>query len=456
MAQRKADIVVIGAGPAGEVVAGRLAEHGRAVVLAECELVGGECAFYACMPSKGLLRPAEVLREASRVGGAAEVAGIHPDPKATFARRDEIIHELDDSVQLPWLESRGVELVRGRAELVGERRVRIGAEEVDAAEAVVIATGSEPALPGIAGLGEVAPWTNREATTASAVPDRLIVIGGGPVGAELAQAWRRLGAEVALVEAGERLLPGEEPFAGKLLAEAFAQDGIDVRTGAQIERVRRAGDSVALELGDGGELSADELLVAAGRRPRTRDIGLESIGLDPGEPLAVDANLRVDGFDWLYAVGDVNGQSPLTHMGKYQARLAADFILGHADGLLVEGRSSPRVVFTDPQIAAVGRTVGDRRDEGHEAQAIDVDIAKVAGSSFYGHGAVAQARFVIDPEREVVIGATFVAPEAAELLHAATIAIVGQVPFESLRHAVPAFPTRSELWLQVVDALPRR
>jgi dihydrolipoamide dehydrogenase len=455
MARREADIVVIGAGPAGEVIAGRLAENGKRVMLAEHELVGGECAYYACMPSKGLLRPAEVLHEAQRVGGAAEVAGSRPDPKATFARRDEIIHELDDAAQMPWLESREIELVRGWARIEGERLVRIGDELVEAAEAVVIATGSEAALPEIEGIVEAQPWTNREATTASVVPDRLIVVGGGPVGAEMAQAWHRLGAEVALVEAAEHLLPGEEPFAGRVLEEAFAEEGIDVRTGARIGRIRRAGDSVVVDLGDDGELTADELLVAAGRRARTQDIGLESIGVEPGAPLDVDAQLRVPGHDWLYAVGDVNGHSPLTHMGKYQARLAADCILGHADAMLVDGRSSPRVVFTDPQIAAVGRTVGDRRDEGHEAQAIDVDVAKVAGSSFYGHGAVAQARFVIDPERQVVIGATFVAPEAAELLHAATIAIVGQVPFESLRHAVPAFPTRSELWLHVVDALPR-
>jgi pyruvate/2-oxoglutarate dehydrogenase complex dihydrolipoamide dehydrogenase (E3) component len=445
------DVIVIGAGPAGEVAAGRLARRGRVVALVERELVGGECSFWACMPSKALLRPRELLAEAARVPGAAEAVRGGVDAASTLRRRDEVIHELSDEGQLGWLRERGVTLLRGHARLEGERRVRVGDALLEAGEAVVVAVGSGSVMPPIPGLAEAEPWTNREATTAGEVPGRLLILGGGVVGVELAQAWRSLGAEVAIVEAGERLLAREEPFAGEQVADALREDGVEVRLDAEVVQVAREGGRTALALANGAALDGDRLLVAVGRRPRTEDLGLESVGLEPGEPLEVDDALRTLGRPWLYAVGDVNGHAQLTHMGKYQARVAADAICGEPVRQRVEGAVAPRIVFTDPQVAAVGHTLASAREAGVAARAVDAETASTAGASFHGRGTAGTTRFVIDTDRDVLVGATFVGPETAELLHAATVAIAAAAPLSTLAHAVPAFPTRSELWLELVE-----
>jgi pyruvate/2-oxoglutarate dehydrogenase complex dihydrolipoamide dehydrogenase (E3) component len=458
VSERDVDVVVLGGGPAGEVAAGKLGRAGLKVVLVESELLGGECSYWGCMPSKALLRPAEALAEARRIPGAAAAVTGELDVDAVLARRDEVIHDLDDSSQLPWLDERGVDVVRGHGRLDGERRVRVGDEVLVARRAVIVATGSGSQLPPIDGLREASIWTNREATTASDVPERLLVLGGGVVGVELAQAWASLGAHVTLVELFERLIVREEPFASEQVEAALRAAGVEVRTGAEAVAARREGGTVTLQLDGGDSVEGDELLVAVGRAPRTDDIGLETVGLEAGGPLEVDDALRAGGTDWLYAIGDVNGRALLTHMGKHQAAIAAMNILGgdaRAEGP-AHGPLSPRVIFTDPQVAAVGHTLESAQKAGIDAVEVDHPTASIAGGSFYGRGAEGTTRFVFDSSRDVLVGATFVGPEVAELVHAATIAIVGELPLAQLARAVPAFPTRSELWLRLLDAYAER
>lgn len=440
------DVIVIGAGPAGEVAAGRLGSAGRRVALIERELIGGECSYYACMPSKALLRPAELLAETRRVPGLPDG---ELDVGRILERRDEVIHHRDDSSQTPWLEDRGVTLVRGEARITGERRVTVGDRDLIARDAVVVATGSGPSTPPIDGLAEVGAWSNREITTAKQPPASLIVLGGGVVGVEMAQAWSHLGTEVTIVEGEDSLLVNEEPFVGEQIRAALEKAGVRVLTGVEAVSAGRDGAAVTLSLEDGETLAGEQLLVAVGRRPHVSGIGLETIGIQPDGPIEVDDHMRAGGRDWLYAVGDVNGRALLTHEGKYQARVAAANILGEDRAARDDGRAAPRVIFTDPEVAATGMTLAAAREAGIAARAVDAETAANAGASFRGRETPGTTRFVIDEDRDVLVGVTIVGTEVAEMLHAATIAVVAEVPLTKLADAAPPFPTRNEIWLNL-------
>ncbi|WP_103381478.1 dihydrolipoyl dehydrogenase family protein [Pseudonocardia dioxanivorans] len=454
------DVVVIGAGPTGENAADYAVRNGLTAALVEAERVGGECSYWACIPSKALLRTGHAVAAARRLPGVRAAL----DPAAVLARRDEFVHDLDDASQVEWAEGAGITVVRGTGRLDGERAVRVGDRVLRARHAVVVATGSVPVRPPAEGLDSVHTWGSREATNASEVPARFGVLGGGVVGCELAQAFCRLGSRVTLVDVGSRLLPAAEAAAGERVAAAMREEGIDVRLGQGLDAVSPGpGGAVVLHLGD-ERVEVDALLVATGRRPNTGDLGVDTVGLEPGKPLAVDDSGLVDGVEggWLYAAGDVTGRAPLTHMGKYAARIVGAAIAARAQGAPLDtgpwGEHSatadhaavPQVVFTDPEVASVGLTAARARDAGLPVRVVEIDIA-VAGSSLHADGYSGSATMVVDTEREVLVGATFVGQDVAELVHAATVAVVGEVPLARLWHAVPSFPTISEVWLRLLE-----
>ncbi|HWM35600.1 MAG TPA: NAD(P)/FAD-dependent oxidoreductase [Streptomyces sp.] len=467
------DVIVIGAGPVGENVAERAHATGLSALVIESELVGGECSYWACMPSKALLRPVAALADVRRVAGAAQAVTGGLDAAAVLARRDGFTSHWQDKGQVSWLESAGMDLLRGRARLDGPRRVAVDTPDgtrrtLTARHAVAVCTGSRAALPPVPGMAEARPWTSREATSAKEVPGRLAVVGGGVVGVEMATAWRALGSEVTMLVRGERLLPRMEPFAGELIAEALTAAGATVRTGVSVEELSRPSPDgpVTLSLSDGGRLETDEVLFATGRAPRTDDLGLETVGCEPGSWLSVDDSCRVSGVHggWLYAVGDANGRALLTHQGKYQARVAGSAIGARAAGvpLLETDRwgahaatadhdAVPQVVFADPEAASVGLTAAEAENRGLRVRAVELEMGEVAGASLYADDYRGRARMVVDLDREVVVGVTFVGAGVSELLHSASIAVAGEVPLERLWHAVPSYPTISEVWLRLLE-----
>ncbi|BDZ44257.1 dihydrolipoyl dehydrogenase family protein [Naasia aerilata] len=473
---RTYDLIVLGAGPVGENVADYAHQRGLSVVIVESELVGGECSYWACIPSKAMLRPAQALEGARRVAGAAEAVTGSLDAPAVLKRRDSFVHDWDDSSQVEWLQGAGIDLVRGHGRITGRRTVTVtGSDgetvELSATAAVAVCTGSAALLPDIPGLAEVDPWESREATGAKSVPASLAIVGGGVVAVEMATAYAALDSQVTLL-ARSGLLGGMEPFAGELVGEQLERSGVRIRRGASPIGAKRGADGVVLDLGDGESVTATEVLVATGRRPRTDDLGLDSVGLPAGKWLDVDDTLLVraetnEGDPWLYAVGDVNHRALLTHQGKYQGRAAGEVIAARAQqravddgpwGLHVATADSaavPQVTFADPEVASVGLTERAARDRGIDVRVVDYEIGSVAGASLLADGYAGRARLVVDRQRDVIVGATFVGQDVAELLHSATIAVVGEVPLRRLWHAVPSYPTISEVWLRLLETYGR-
>jgi dihydrolipoamide dehydrogenase len=473
---------VIGAGAVGENVADRVVQGGLTAVLVEAELVGGECSYWACMPSKALLRPGTALHGAQTVPGAEEAVTRTLDASAVLKRRDYFTSNWQDEGQVKWVEDTGIELIRGRGRLTGPRAVEVAgrdgvSHQLTARHAVVLSTGSAPTPPPVDGLAGLDYWTTREATSAGSVPESLVVLGGGVAGTELAQAFARLGSTVTLVARG-RLLSMYPEEAGQLVLAGLRADGVDVRLNTGTERVSRNGDgSFAVELADGGTIRAERLLVATGRRPSLGGLGLETVGLGaeegPVPQLRTDTTGLVEGLNqslddggdapWLYAVGDAAGKVMLTHQGKYSARATGDAIAARAKGELhgtpapwsrfaqtANDHAVPNVVFTDPELASVGRSVEQAQKDGYNVSSVELPIS-VAGSSLHSEHYEGWAQLVVDEDRKVLLGATFAGPDVAELLHAATIAVVGQVPLDRLWHAVPSYPTISEVWLRLLE-----
>lgn len=431
MAER---VVVLGGGSTGEAFVGALRRLDREteVVLVERELVGGECSYFACMPSKALLRPVEALAAAARAPGAAEAVSGRPDPERVFWWRDQVVDGLDDAAQERWLASRDVKLVRGRGVVVEPGVVEAGGERI-AYDRLVIATGSVAAIPPIPGLADLDYWTNREATTTREIPESLIVIGGGAVGCELAQFFNRMGSRVALVDVAERLLSREDPEAGELLHSLLADEGIEIVLGAEIVR---AESGFALELADGSRLEGERLLVATGRRANVEGLGFERLGLEISRRgIEVDERLRA--ADGVWAIGDVTGIAMFTHVGKYQARIAAADMTGAPAA--ADYRAVPRVVFTDPQVAAVGTTDGDGLVE--STWRID---ATARASTYERPKRPGFLKLVADPRRRVLVGAVAVGPEVGEWLQQVTLAIQAEVPVDVLRDTIQPYPTFSE------------
>jgi dihydrolipoamide dehydrogenase len=442
------DAIVIGAGPAGEVAVSRLAAQGLRVALVERELVGGECAYWACIPSKALLRPPEASAEARRVPGLDEPGHRWSE---IVAYRDYMTRSLDDSGAVRGYEDEGVRVHKGEARFTAPGRIEVAGDELEA-ERIVIATGSESTLPPIDGLAEAGYWTNREATQLREVPADVVVLGGGPVGIELGQMLRRYGAAVTIVQSGERLIDREDPAVGELIAAGLRHDGIELRLGRRATGVRREGGRRVIELDDGSKLAAGRLLIATGRRPRSDGLGLEAVGVEPDTRGAITVDERCRAGAGLWAVGDVTGVSLFTHVGKYQARIAAADISGRE--VRADYRSIPRVVFSDPEIAAVGLTGEQAREKGIDIVEGRADLMSIARTEIYGVGIGGQLGVLADRERGVLLGAWAVGPLAGEWIHQAVLAIKTETPVEILRDTVAQFPTFSEAYLGALEDLP--
>lgn len=473
------DVVVIGAGAVGENVADRAVQGGLSVVIVESELVGGACSYWACMPSKTLLRSGAAIDAARRVPGAAEAVTGTIDPRAVFMRRNAITKDYKDDSQVAWLDGAGIDLVRGHARLTGVKEVTVTSMDgasttvLTAKHAVAIATGSASILPDIPGLDSVKAWNSHEATAAQHVPETLAIVGGGVTAVEMANAYSSLGSKVTLVARSE-LLRKQEPFAGEMVATALKAGGVTILTDTTPTSAERDSDgNVKLTLSNGDTLTTSEVIVATGQAPRTDDLGIEDFGLTAGDWLSVDDTLLVQGDSpklegqWLYAAGDVNKRALFTHQGKYQARAAGDVIAARAKGRPVndspwgshvataDHTAVPSIVFTDPTVASVGMTSREAERSGLNVRVVDYDLSWLSGASVLADNYVGKARGVIDVDREVFVGVTFVGQDVAELLQSATIAVVGEVPLSRLWHAVPGYPTLSEIWLRLLETYGR-
>jgi dihydrolipoamide dehydrogenase len=459
------DLIVIGAGAVGENVADRAVQGGLTALIIESELVGGDCSYWACMPSKALLRSGMVYRAAKKVGGASETITKPLDAAATFARRTSIIHDWNDEGQVEWLKGAHIDLARGLGVITGVKEVTVGDTVYTARHAVCVSTGSVALMPDIPGLADSQPWTSHDATSAKVAPASLAIIGGGVVAVEMATAYASFGTKVTII-ARSGLLAGQEPFAGELVGNSLTELGATILS-ASPTGVSKNDDLFVIELDKGEPVTAEKLLVATGRVPRSMELGLESIGLKSGDWLDVDDTMRVKGFDWLYATGDINHRVLLTHQGKYQARAAGDVIVARALGKAVhdeewgshvataDHRAVPQVTFSDPEVASIGLTAEAAKKAGFETRVIDYDMSWLAGTAIQADDYVGQARMVVDEKRKVIIGVTFVGQDVGEMLQAATFAVVGEIPLDRLWHAVPAYPTMNEIWLRLLETYGR-
>jgi dihydrolipoamide dehydrogenase len=454
------DLVVIGGGPGGEAAAAHAAKAGARVAIVERELMGGECPYWGCMPSKALLRPGQVIAETRRHPGAAEMLTGQLDVTEVLARRDEVVRHLDDSSHAGRIEKHGIEIVRGHGRLDGERCVQVklndgGTRTLHASRSVILAPGTRGSIPPIEGLADARPWTNREATLVKTAPASLAIVGGGVIAVELAQAFASFGTSVTVIEAMDRLLLREEPEAAKLVHTSLVDAGVTVLCGSRVASVHRSDSGVEIGIEGAEPVVADEVLVATGRTVNSEHLGLETAGVEPGRGGVITVNncMQVPTLDWLFVVGDANGRAQLTHTAVYQAKVAARNALGMQTFCVEDEVAAPRVVFTEPNVCGVGHTLASATEAGLRVRAFDRDPQRVAAGSFYGRGSEGFARLVVDLDSQLIVGATFVGTDLAELLHSATIAIVGQVPIERLRHCVAPFPTRSEVWTRLVDML---
>ena len=441
------DAVVLGAGPAGEVAVSRLNGQGLKVALVERELVGGECGYWACIPSKTLLRPPEARSEAERSAGVAAPELSWPE---VAAYRDTMVRHLDDSAQVSGYREEGVDVFRGEGRIAGPGRVEVDGQVLQT-DRVIVATGSDASIPPIDGLEQAGYWTNREATTLAEIPESIVILGGGPVGVELGQLMRRFGARVTIVEHGERLLSREGPAVGELIAQSLRDEGLEIRLGAKATAVERRDGERMVRLDDGDQVSGRELLVATGRAPRVHGIGLESIGIDP-DPEGLEVDERCRAAEGVWAIGDVTGVMALTHVGMYQGRITAQDIAGgqpRADYAAI-----PRVVFSDPEVAAVGLTEQQARQDGIEIATARVALAgAIARPSTYEENPRGDLGLIADNQRQVLIGAWAVAPMASEWIHYAALAIKTQTPLAVLRDTVAQFPTFTEAYLNGLEHL---
>ncbi len=434
------DVIVIGMGVAGEAVAGSLASEGLTVIGVESQLVGGECPYWGCIPSKMMIRAAHTLAETRRVEGLAGTATATPSWAPVAQRiREEATDDWNDKVAVDRFVEQGGLFVRGRARIVGPGRVDVDGRVIEARRAVVLATGTVPSVPPVPGLEQTPFWTNREAVATTTLPESLIVLGGGAIGLELAQVFARFGVTVTVVEVADRLLAAEEPEASSVVHDALVEDGLSVRVGVEVDRVSHDGDTFTLHLGGGDRLSAEELLVATGRRVDLTGLGVDTLGLDPdARQLDVDEQLRAG--EKLWGVGDVTGRGAFTHIATYQARIAVRSILGEP-GPPADYAATPRVTFTDPEVGAVGLTEAQARDQGMAVRTGLAQVPSTARGWIHKAGNAGVIKLVVDSDTDLIVGATSAGPNGGEVLGALAVAVHGKVPVERLRHMIYAYPT---------------
>ena len=457
MTEHLVDVVVVGMGPGGEDVAGRLAQAGVNVVGIEPHLVGGECPYYGCIPSKMIIRAAGLLAEAKRVNGMAGTATVVPDYSIVADRiRNEATDNWDDTVAVDRFVGKGGTFVRGFGVFDGPGRVKVGDDVYVAKLGVVLATGTSPAIPPVPGLADAKPWTNRDVFKIRQNPTSLIVVGGGAIGLELAQSFRRFGTHVILVEVAPRILAVEEPETSELLTQVLKDEGIEFRVGVGITNVTRSTDGeVTMTLADGTEVQAAEILVAAGRTPNLRGIGLDTIGLDEtARPtITTDEHMRVLGTDRLWAVGDIAGRGAFTHMAVYEAGIAGDDLLGVANPRVAESHALSRVTFTEPEVGSVGMNEDQARAAGIN---VKVGLANSASSSrgwLHGHGNEGLMKLIVDADRDILVGASSVGPRGGEVLSMFNLAVHARIPVAQLRSMIYAYPTFYRGALDALDAI---